>query len=52
LFLVTERRDAMHNKPDEEEVESHYEEASADGCGIVAALLTLWIVFSPFIFGG
>jgi len=42
----------MYDEPDEDEVQSYYEQAATDGCAIVAAVLLAWIVFSPFIFGG
>lgn len=42
----------MDNEPDQEEVDSHYDEAAAIACLIVAALFTTWIIFAPFVFGG
>lgn len=42
----------MDKEPDQEELDSYYDQAAGDGCLIVATLLTLWIIFAPFVFGG
>lgn len=32
--------------------EDHYEQASYDGCAIVAVALLLWVVIAPFFYYG